>query len=203
MRTALSVILILLCLPSAATTQQTQSAASDGDIRISKDSPAIYITFERRGRAVNPMTARLAETDTTSSQTGPGRDYVLRLHNNTRWAIEFPTWSLYLGGSVSPLRLSNGTGVLGLKDNIEVNAVYRVEESDGRVVPNGGDVSSKSWVPSGQSVIFSVDRGHLSNGRSIYIYFNYEWESGEKYSNNLAPEHRAMYWGHRLRDEDR
>src|SRR5688572_13752144 len=114
MRTALSIILILYCLPSAAKTQQTQSAASNGDIRISKDHPAIYITFERRGTAVNPMTARLAETDTTSSRTGAGRDYLLRIHNNSRWAIEFPTWSLYLGGSVSPLRLSNGTSVLGL-----------------------------------------------------------------------------------------
>jgi hypothetical protein len=203
MKNALSSILILCCFSNAAIAQQVNSAASEDDIRLSKGHPAIYITFERRGTAVDPMTSPLAETGKPVSRSTGGQDYWLRIHNNSRWAILFQTWSLYLGESVSPMRLSDGRSVLGLNDDIEVNAVYRVEESDGRVVPYGGDSYSESWLPPGRSVVFSVDRGHLANDRSIYIYYSYEWEFGHAYSYNLAPEHRVMYWGYRLQNEDR
>jgi len=194
--------LVLLCCPTTiCLAQKADGPALDGDIRLSKDHPAVYITFERRGKALNPMESRLAETGETSKSKERGEDIWLRLHNNSRWAIQFPTWSLYLGKKVSPYRLSDGKSILGLSDGAEVNAVYQVVEADGRVVPNGGDTSSQSWLPPGCSVIFSVSREHLSKGRSIYVYFTYEWESGQTYSNNLAPEHRSMYWGYRLRED--
>jgi hypothetical protein len=198
MRHLLCTILLLCNLTSICLPQQVNSPASDDDVRLSKDHPAIYITFERRGKAINPMESRLAETGETSKSTEKGDDYWLRLHNNSRWAILIPTWSLYIGKKVSPYRLSNGKSILGLSDGMEVNTMYEVAENDGRVLPYGGDSHSQSWLPPGYSVIFSVSREHLSNGRSIYVYFNYEWESEQVYSNNLAPEHRIMYWGYRL-----
>jgi len=198
----LFLLLLLACsLPAICLPQQINNPSPSGDIRISKDHPAIYITFERRGKAINPMDSRLAETGETSKSKEKGEDFWLRLHNNSRWAILFPTWSLYVGKRVSPIRLSDGGSVLGLSDGMEVNARYAVVEDDGRVVPYGGDSYSQSWLPPGHSVIFSVSREHLSKGRSIYIYFNYEWERGEIYSNNLSPEHRSMYWSYRLRED--
>ncbi len=83
----------------------------------------------------------------------------------------------------------------------EVNARYQAVENDGKVVQYGGDSYSLSWLPPGRPVIFSVSCEHLSKDRSIYVYFNYEWESGQEYSNNLSPEHRSMYWGYRLRED--
>jgi len=192
----LSCSLANICLP-----QQVNSSTSADDIRLSKDHPAIYITFERRGKAINPMDSRLAETGETSKSQEKSDDIWLRLHNNSRWAILFPTWSLYIGKKVSLYRLSDGKSVLGLSDGMEVNAKYQVVENDGKVVPYGGDSHSSSWLPSGHSVIFSVSREHLSKDRSIYVYFNYEWESGQVYSNNLSPEHRSIYWGYRLRED--
>jgi len=149
------------------------------------------------------MQTRMAEAGNTSKSKEKGQDIWLRLRNNTRWAILFPTWSLYVGPTVTPFRLSDGTSVLALSEGMEVSAKYNVEESDGKVVPYGIDVSSQTWLAPGRSIIFSVDREHLSRGRSIYIYFTYEWERGQNYSNNLSPEHRSMYWGYRLHEDDK
>lgn len=201
MRYILLSTLLLCLLQNNALPQEASRQASDDDIRLSKDHPAIYITFERRGKAINPMDSRLAETGETSKSQEKGNHIWLRLHNNCRWAILFPTWSLYIGKKVSPHRLSDGTSVLGLSDGMEVNAMYQVVDDDGKIVPYGGDMHSLSWLPPGHSVIFSVSREHLSKDRSIYVYFNYEWERGEQYSNNLSPEHRSMYWGYRLRGD--
>jgi hypothetical protein len=201
MRKLLLALLIVSSLTTICWPQQVNSSTPSSGVRISKDHPAIYITFERRGKAINPMDSRLAETGENSKSKEKGEDYWLRLHNNSRWAILFPTWSLYVGKKVSPFRLSDGGSILGLSDSMEVNALYTVVEDDGRVVPYGGDSYSQSWLPPERSVIFSVSREHLSKGRSIYIYFNYEWERGEVYSNNLSPEHRSMYWNYRLRED--
>ncbi|MGB9181719.1 MAG: hypothetical protein WCB68_20985 [Pyrinomonadaceae bacterium] len=203
MRHLLFTLALCCSLVNISLSQQINSPASDSDIRLSKDHPAIYITFERRGKAINIMDSRLAETGETSKSKEKGEDIWLRLHNNSRWAILFPTWSLYFGKKVSLVRLSDGKSVLGLSDGMEVNAKYQVVEDDGRVVPYGGDSYSESWLPPGRSIIFSVSREHLSKRRSIYIYFNYEWENGQVYSNNLEPEHRSMYWGYRLEEDSK
>jgi hypothetical protein len=201
MRYWLLMSVLFFSLTNICWPQQVNKQLSGGDIRLSKDQPAIYITFERRGKAVNPMDSRLAETGETSKSQEKGDDIWLRLHNNSRWAILFSTRSLYVGNKISPYRLSDGKSVLGLSDGMEVNAVYQVVENDGRVVPFGGDMHSLSWLPPGRSILFSVNREHLSKGRSIYIYFNYEWEREEQFSYNLSPEHRSMYWGYRLRED--
>jgi hypothetical protein len=196
----LSCVLFLLAITGVSLGQQPNTA--DGDIRLSKDHPAVYLTFERRGKGIDPLQSRLGETGDTNNPKQKGVDIWLRFHNNLRWAILFPTGRLYLGRRVSLYPLSDGTKVYVLDDGMEVNAKYIVEESDGRIVRYGSDVSSSSWLAPGRSVIFSVDRSHLSKGRSIYIYFNYQWERGQSYSNNLAPEHRCMYWGYRLTDAE-
>jgi hypothetical protein len=195
------VLLLFTRVATPSSAQQVSHATSNDDIRLSKDQPAIYLTFERRGKGIDPMQTRMAEAGNTSKSKEKGQDIWLRLHNNTRWAILFPTWSLYIGPRVAPFRLSDGSNVLALNDGMEVSAKYNVEESDGRIVPYGIDVSSQSWLAPGRSIIFSVDREHLSRGRSIYVYFTYEWERRQTYSNNLSPEHRSMYWGYRLHED--
>jgi hypothetical protein len=48
-------------------------------------------------------------------------------YNNTRWAINFCTPSLYVGAKVAPLRLNDGRAVLGLRDGVEVTMCHEVE----------------------------------------------------------------------------
>src|SRR5438270_806464 len=89
--------------------QQQRQSASNGDVRLSKDKPTLYITFERAGER-KPLFA-----------SESNRGVWLRLHNNTRWAINFCTLSLYVGTKVAPLQLSDGRSTLGLREGVEVD----------------------------------------------------------------------------------
>ena len=201
MRNLLLALLVLCSLTSVVFPQQEKSPATGSGAPASKDYPIVYITFERFGKAINPLDTRMAETGEASKPKEKGEDIWLRLHNNSRWAIGFATDSMYLGKRVSLYRSPEGVGVLGLNDGMEVSIQYQIEEEDGRRVPYGSDMSFASWLPPGRSVLFSVRRDHLSTGRSIFITFTYEWGKGQVYSNNLAPVHRSQYWGYRLQED--
>ena len=163
--------------------------------------PIIYISFERFGKAIDPLTEHMAEAGESAKSKENGKDVWLRLHNNSKFAISLSTDSLYLGKRVSLYQYTDGSKGLSLIDGAEVSLQYRIEEKDGRAVPYGSDVSSRSWLAPGRSVLFSVSRDHLLNGRMIYVAFHYDWEKGDVYSNNLAPVHRSEYYGYRLEQE--
>lgn len=191
--------LVLTAFPQ----QQRMQGASNEDVKISKDKPTVYLTFERAGER-KPLFA---------SESNQG--VWLRLHNNTRWAINFCTLSLYIGPKVASLRLSDGRGVLGLRDGVEVNMCHQVEavkSYESGVTPEGGmfngkpvkvqplpvgygtgDVFSTSWLPAGGSVIFSVPREHLAKLFAVYIPYNYEWEYGERTFRSDEPQHRVYF----------
>lgn len=197
-----TLILCSLAL-TAFSQQQRKQGVSNGTVNLSKDKPTVYITFERAGKR-KPLFA------------GESNQGVwLRLHNNTRWAINFCTLSLYVGPKVAPLRLGDGRGVLGLRDGVEVNMCHEVEavkSYESGVTPEGGmfkgksvavqqppvgyrtgDVFSTSWLPAGGSVMFSVPREHLDKHFAIYITYNYEWEYGERAFRNDEPQHRVYF----------
>lgn len=165
------------------------------------------------------MPARLAAADTSLERSDDQKDESiqvvwLRLHNNTRWAINFPTDSLYVGPKITPIRLCDSRGALGLRTDIEVNARYEVEAISGHEsvrtsdsgliinspveaakppVINRSDMFSTSWLPPGGSVIFSVPREHLAERLAIYIPYNYEWEYGERTFRSDEPQHRVYF----------
>lgn len=56
-----------------------------------------------------------------------------------------------------------------------------------------GDMFSSSWLPPGQTVVFSVPREHLAKHLAIYIRFNYEWEYGERTFRRDEPQHRVYF----------
>lgn len=196
MRKLLSVMLILSSLPVVGLAQHEKSPTAISDIRVSKNRPSVFLTFERFGKAINPMEARLAEKGGTSKSKEKGEDIWLRLHNNTRVLIEIPTWSLYLTRYQRP----DGSTAFGLSDGMEVSALYGVLESDGRHVLYGGDSFSNSLLPPGRSVIFSVSRDHLSKNRSIFVWFRYEWEWESRlgYAEGKEPSHRAEFYSYQL-----
>lgn len=177
------------------------ASASTQTIPPTKPWPIVHITFEKFGKAIDPMQERLAEKDDRSRSKDSGKDIWLRLHNNSQWAIFFATDSMYLGKLVSPYRLPNGKQVFGLANGREVSMQYHVAEDDGRRVVSNTDQSFTSCLPPGRSVLFSVRRDHLSKGRMIFIDLNYEWEIGQEYSYNLAPVHRSEYYRYRLEND--
>lgn len=187
----------------ALRSQEAQRAANNEKVSLQKDRPTVYLTFEREGKRepIHP------------SESNEG--IWLRLHNNTKWTINFCTLSLYIPPRVSPIHLADGRSVLGLKENVEVDMCHGVEElkryetqvrrksekketesikgSERQVGYDTGDVFSSAWLPSGGSVIFSVPREHLSRRLAVFVRFNYESEYGDRTFRSDGPEHRVYF----------
>ena len=194
MKKFLLTIFVLCSLTAVTFPQQANNRTANDDVLISKGHPTVYITFERYGKAIDISQSRLAEPGNTTLSRQQGRDVWLRLHNNTRWTIEINSWSFYL------IRQPNGS--FGLNDGMEANIIYGVLEGDGRLVPYGGDSFSNSWLPPGHSVLFSVRRDHLSNNRSIFVAFRYEWESEHGFADGVEPTHRAEFDSYHLPENE-
>jgi hypothetical protein len=213
MKKPLWAMLILCSFALTASPQQHRPRASNEDLRLSKDKPTIYITFERAGER-RPLFAN-------ESNQGVW----LRLHNNTRWAINFCTPSFYIGEKVAPLHLSDGKAVLGLRDGIEIDMCHEVEavkSYESGMTPDGamfkgrpvkvrptpvgygtGDLFSNSWLPAGNSVVFSVPREHLAKHLAIYISFKYEREYGGETFRSDEPQHRVYFFASDLPENNR
>jgi hypothetical protein len=189
----LTLIAIALCLLACLSFAQSKPPAQGW--------PIIYISFEKFGKAIDPLAQRMAEAGESARSKEKGKDVWLRLHNNSKFAISFPTDSLYLGKRVSVYLSPDCSKVLSLVDGAEVSIQYQIEEKDGCSVPYGLDTSWKSRLAPGRSVLFSVRREHLANDRRIYVAFNYDWEEADRYSYNLTPVHRSEYYGYRLEQD--
>ncbi|MEP7272215.1 MAG: hypothetical protein ABI882_11990 [Acidobacteriota bacterium] len=207
---SLILVAIMLALPVSA--QQSEPSFTKQDLRISKDKPTVYITFEHAG----------PREGVYASESGQG--IWLRLHNNTKWAISFSTLSLYIGEKIAPLRLGDGRNVLGLREGVEISPCHGVEvvdryefertvrktdkgetQIDLRIdenaqVPNppvgyniGGHIIATSWLASGRSIIFSVPREHLAKRLAIYLSFMYEWQTAERANGSIEPQIRVYF----------
>jgi hypothetical protein len=183
--------------------QQPQLAVNKDKASLTDDRPTVYLTFEREGKrkAIHP------------SESNQG--IWLRLHNNTKWAINFCTPGLYIPPRSAPFRLADGRSVLALRQGVEVSMCHGVEEitryewvlarkgeakkkkstkgSERQVGYDKGDVFSSAWLPSGSSIVFSVPREHLATDLTVFIRFNYEWEYGERTFRSDEPEHRVYF----------
>src|SRR4051812_35069411 len=90
---------LLFGMVVAAPAQRRRARRSSSPVRISKENPTIYITFVRQGKIADV-------------RTGEVKEHVwLRMHNNTRWAIniqasgapkEYGDTSLYYGIETEP-----------------------------------------------------------------------------------------------------
>jgi len=109
---------------------------------------------------------------------------------------------MYVGPAVTAWSFCDGTGVLGLRDGIEVNGRYEVEELESpssrrpAKKPDLGriDVFSTSWLPPGRSVIIAILKEHLNKGFAIYLPFNYEWETENRHVRGGEAQHRVYYY---------
>lgn len=188
-------IVISMCSVVTAPAQR-KPLQTKGDVRVSKQHPTVYVTFEKYGKAISPWEEGSNSTGEPLKSTESGDDIWLRLHNNTHWAIELTTREFYMGSRTVMHRTANGSNVPGLGEGMEINAVYEVAEATGSVVSvRESDVGTffTSILPPGRSVLFSVRHEYLSGGRKIYINFRYEWEQGNHVGRE--PTHRIEVSG--------
>lgn len=68
------------------------TGSPQADYRLSKDNPAVFISFERVGPALDPLAAHLFESGNAKISQGVGSDFWLRLRNNSVWAISLRTY---------------------------------------------------------------------------------------------------------------
>jgi hypothetical protein len=76
---------------------------------------------------------------------------------------------------------------------MEVSVQYQIEEADGKGVPYGLDFFSLSILPPGASVLFSVPRVHLENGRTIFINYSYRKEDEKHQLEEYGTAHRVIF----------
>lgn len=152
--------------------------------------PSVYLTFERKGKLDKSSKAEASER------------IWLRLHNNTGWAILVYTQDYYEKSMFAPLRIC-GVASEGLRDGMEVGPLYSIEAAGEKaVVPKidwGHMILDPSiWLPSGQSLIFSVPTEHLGKHLRVSVSFSYEWEWKRLSDGRLdlafkEPFHRAWF----------
>lgn len=180
----LTLLLGWLCIPAVA-----QQDGGKNPVLLDTAHPSVYLQYDH-------------EAERKPEHPGEGKDGLwLSIHNNTRGAICIRTQSLYIGSKVAPLALMSGKHVLGVRNGIEIAPLYDVEQNretgfDRLPLTWHGDVSSVSWIPSGGSVLMSLPKADLSQGRRVALPFSYEWESE---GDGIG--HQAYFYGRQVQSQ--
>jgi|ERR1044071_5118280 hypothetical protein len=159
----LILLILIACGVSVTHAQHRKTPAPPAGVRIRKDVPTVYLAFERVGAV-------------KSSASGEEEERVwLRLHNNTRWPVrlqmsgvpsdEYGDARLYYDG------LSNG------------EVLFRIR----------CHACSVNLLSPGKSLLFSVPRGELGEGRAVRVGFSYGWEDGDDVAAGREPEHYVSF----------
>lgn len=162
----LTLIFVLNLVPALAQKTQTDSS----DVRLVKDKPNVYISFEREG-AWKPL-----------KKWESNRRVWLRFHNNSKWSIGACMWDI--------------PKEYGGKDIVyEVERYKKTGDDEIPITTSRENSCPREFIPSGGSVLFSVPYEHLAEGLAIKIQFRYEWETDpDGFSNPLEPKHYAYFY---------
>lgn len=169
MTKTLMLILLLLCLSTVGYAQHSKPRRVKTEVRLSRNKPTVYITFERAGKR-EPLEA--GESD---------EGIWLRLHNNTRWTITFPAFGVpeTLGEVGMFYEVEAIRNIETYRDAPKSGESQRQEQA-AQETPVGyrlGHVSSTVQLPPGDSIVFSVPREHLNKGLALHLSFSYEWQN--------------------------
>ena len=148
--------------------QAQNRVGAQGNVRIMKDKPGVYVDFERVGQLKLP-------------DPGDEKDRVwLRLHNNTRW----------------PLMLDMSAVPSAAYGDAEL--FYDVL-TDGEMISRGRcHVCTHNALGPGKSLVFSIPRGDLTEGRAIRVSFSYGWEDWNDVSGGREAVHYVYFYASQL-----
>lgn len=200
MTTITSALIILIALPLLATAQQSQPCGASNDIRILKDKPTVYITFERFGKAINLSEQKLIGPRESTSSKEKGAGIWLRIHNNTCWPLKFMQYGTYLPKQKPNENPGERFRRLGILENgAETGVFYTVVKANRQSFYTGIDSFDYVTLLAGNSLLFSVAREHLSKGQSVQVRFFYEWEFQQGLVRN-EPEHVVEFRSYDLEE---
>jgi hypothetical protein len=166
-----SLLLIVGLLLNSFGQAPNDTSLDFNSVRLDKNKPSIYITFERRGKRQPLYEGEVDE------------GVWLRLHNNTRWTVYLCTFGV-----------ENSYGDVGLFYSVERRSPqYRMADSRIPLGYQPGHVCHMVNLEPGTSLLFSVPADHVAPGLKIRITFNFSWE---RYGNVLAgnePQHSVSF----------
>lgn len=165
----------------------------------------VLISFDHFGEPLNPLEQRMMEKgelnkSLTKQSAAEAEGVWLRLRNNSPLPISFRTDSFYAPRPECGLKRKDSSLTVGLCDGAEVSIQYEIEEAKGMPVAYGIDVSFQSILPPGASVLFSVLRTHLTNGRSVFVRYRYLRQKEETKLEEIGSAYRAKFRSSQLRN---
>jgi len=195
MKVVIISLLVLVSLLSFGYTQsQNKKMRQVGSVRLAKDKPSVFITFERNGKR-KPL-------ETGESDQG----IWLRLHNNTRWGISFCGFGvseeygevgIYYDVEEVPFEESGGSYSLPS----EKETLDKKEKPETPTGYGSAHLCALTRLPPGKSTVFSVPREHLAENLAIKVAFNYGWEVSEDIISGLEPQHSVYFYATNLPSE--
>jgi hypothetical protein len=195
MKAILFSIIVLVSVPLLAQAQvKNKRASKDISVRLVKNKPSVYITFERYGKR-EPL-------EPTESSEG----IWLRLHNNTRWELSFCAFGvskeygeigMFYDVEEMPFEESGGSQ----SNSTEKMPPVRKEKVEPPIGYKQGHACTIVRLTSGKSILFSVPREHLADGLAIKTEFNYGWEDIDDINSGLEPEHNVYFYSTSLPPE--
>ena len=201
------VLIFFVVGTAVGSAQTTLQCGEPNDIRITKDKPTVYITFERFGKALNPDDQKMIQANQRKKVPEKGSDVWLRIHNNTCWPINFAQYGIYLPkprtGETFKDVLLKRAGIL--EDEVETALYYSIMKGNAQIGYTGIDVVDEVTLPADMTVLFSVNRKHLAPKQSVRVSFHYSWEY--KHGNQARgyitnePEHYLEFSDYDLKEQ--
>jgi len=144
---------------------------NNAQVRIAKDKPHVFVSYERRGK-IAPLYAGES-----------GERIWLQFHNNSKWKVMF----------------CSGAVPKEYGDTEVTYELERYKGSGETPDTQSSDSCAYLLLESGDSVRFSVPREHLSDGLALRIQFRYQWENDPDGSDNLLePKHFVYFYSEDL-----
>jgi hypothetical protein len=173
------------------------------NVRLDTQKPTAYLEFVKLDKRVDsePYVPGRSSEDLEPAPE-EFEAVLLRIHNNSRWAMKFQMKSN--SPDVETISLPDKGQVQVPSANAELELVYGVELvnpeapsqiSLKRAIPyvrlyrSVGDV----WLPSGQSVVFIVRREELKRNLQVFLPFKFEWEISGQNKGYAEPQHRVYF----------
>ncbi|HKP83800.1 MAG TPA: hypothetical protein VJT69_17425 [Pyrinomonadaceae bacterium] len=148
--------------------QAQTTARTQANIRIMKDKPSVYITFERVGQLKAP-------------DPGDEKERVwLRLHNNTRWPIMLDMSAVPSG--------EYGDAGLFYEEVLKGEVTFRMQ----------CHVCTLNSLGPGKSLLFSIPQAGLAKERAIRVRFSYSWEDQNDVAGGRETEHYVYFHAEKL-----
>lgn len=142
-------------------------------------SHRVFIKFSHFGEVTDPRETRIAETGRPNTslirrEESEATGIWLRLHNNSRLPIKLWTENIVLPTDEKcGYRTSTGKTFNGLCESSEFGIRFSVLDAKGKPVRYGFDFGGISMLPPNTSMLFSVPRELLREGRSIVVRYQF------------------------------